>query len=74
MPAIGVTVAYGLLIASVGSFVFYIHHMAQSIRAATVLRSVADQTRQAIERLYPEGIRDQPDEPPPDLPASATPR
>jgi uncharacterized membrane protein len=62
VPAIAVSVAYGLLITSVGSFVAYIHHMAQAIRATTVLRSVADETRAAIGRLYPEGIGAEPDE------------
>ena len=60
VPAIAVTVAYGLVLASVGLFVVYIHHMAQAIRAATVLRSVADETREAIRRLYPEGVGDEP--------------
>ncbi len=56
VPALAVTVAFVLLIASVAFFVVYIHHMAQSIRAASVLRSVADETRAAIERQYPTPI------------------
>jgi uncharacterized membrane protein len=69
VPAIAVTVAYALLIASVASFILYIHHMAQAIRAATVLRSVADETRSAIERLYPAGIAAEPEPPAPELPS-----
>lgn len=61
VPAIAVSFAYGLLITSVASFVAYIHHMAQAIRATTVLRSVADETRGAIGRLYPEGIAAEPE-------------
>jgi uncharacterized membrane protein len=68
VPAISVSVAYGLLITSVGSFVFYIHHMAQAIRAATVIRSVADETRAAISRIYPAGIPAEPAAAPPALP------
>jgi uncharacterized membrane protein len=68
VPAIAVTVAYGLVLASVGLFVVYIHHMAQAIRAATVLRSVADETREAIRRLYPAGVGDEPSPPVPTLP------
>ncbi len=68
VPAIAVSVAYALLLASVGTFVAYIHHMAQAIRATTVLRSVADETRHAIERLYPQGIGDEPAAPVPSLP------
>lgn len=68
VPSIAVTVAYLLVLVSVGMFVVYIHHMAQSIRAATVLRSVGDETREAIRRLYPEGVGDVPTPPVPSLP------
>ncbi len=57
VPAIAVTVAYLLLLASVGLFVVYIHHMAQAIRAATVLRSVAAETREAIAAALSRGRR-----------------
>ncbi len=68
VPSIAVTVAYLLVVASVGLFVVYVHHMAQAIRAATVLRSVGDETRQAIRRLYPESVGDEPQPPLPSLP------
>ncbi len=71
VPSIAVTVAYLLLVASVGAFVFYIHHMAQAIRAVSVLRSVGDETRAAIARLYPEKIDDEPQPPVPALPPRA---
>ncbi len=68
VPAIAVTVAYLLVLASVGLFVAYIHHMAQAIRATTVLRSVGDETREAIRRLYPEGVAEEPSTAVPTLP------
>ncbi len=71
VPAISITFAYGLLVASVGSFVYYIHHMAQAIRATTVLRSVGDETRAAIGRLYPAGIAAEPEASIPALPDRA---
>ena len=71
VPAISVTVAYLLLVASVGAFVIYIHHMAQSIRAVSVLRSVGAETRRAIARLYPEGAGDDPSDPEVALPVRA---
>ncbi len=67
VPAIAVTLVYVLLVASVIAFVFYIHHMAEAMRAAHVLRSVADETRDAIHRLYPEGIGEEPTWPVPVL-------
>lgn len=69
VPAIAVTLAYMLLVASVIAFVFYIHHMAEAIRAAHVLRSVGDETRGAINRLYPEGIGVEPTRPAVAMPA-----
>jgi uncharacterized membrane protein len=69
VPAIAVTLVYVLLVASVGAFVFYIHHMAEAIRAAHVLRSVADETRGAIGRLYPEEIGEEPSRAAPELPS-----
>ncbi|MGK2852256.1 MAG: DUF2254 domain-containing protein, partial [Candidatus Limnocylindrales bacterium] len=68
VPAIAVTLVYVLLVASVAAFVFYIHHMAEAIRAANVLRSVGDETRDTIGRLYPGGIGEEPIRPVPTLP------
>ena len=65
VPALAVTVAFALLLASVAAFVVYINHMTQQIRPITVLRSVADETRAAIERLYPEEIGSEFDTPTP---------
>ena len=69
VPAIAVTLVYVLLVASVTAFVFYIHHMAEAMRAANVLRSVADETRSAISRIYPKGIGEEPTQPAPVLAA-----
>lgn len=63
VPAISISVAYLLLVASVAAFVFYIHHMAQAIRAVSVLRSVGAETREAVARLYPEGVGEDPEDP-----------
>lgn len=71
VPAISVSVAYLLLVASVAAFVLYIHHMAQSIRAVTVLRTVGAETREAIQRLYPEGVATDPEDPAMALPDRA---
>jgi uncharacterized membrane protein len=54
VPAIGVWWAFVLLIASVGAFIYYIDHMAQAMRVETVIEQVATETRDAIERCYPE--------------------
>lgn len=53
VPALSVWVALMLVLLSVGLFVFYIDHMAQSIRPVTVMERVTRETEQAIARLYP---------------------
>jgi len=61
VPQIAVTVAFVLVLASVLVFLAYIHHIAQSIRAATVVASIADDTRALIgDRLPAEPDPDDP--------------
>jgi uncharacterized membrane protein len=57
VPQIAVTVAFVLVLASVLVFLAYIHHIAQSIRAATVIASIADDTRALIEVRVPADSR-----------------
>ncbi|HET9455991.1 MAG TPA: DUF2254 domain-containing protein [Candidatus Limnocylindrales bacterium] len=65
VPSIATWVAFALLIASVGAFIFYIDHMAHAMRVSTVIANVADETRAALDRTYPEPVGSAP---PPDLP------
>jgi uncharacterized membrane protein len=67
VPAVSIWVAFLLLLASVGAFIWYIDHMAHAIRASTVITSIWSETVGAIERLYPERIADD------DLPPAALP-
>ena len=53
VPSISVWVAFVLLAASVGAFIYYIDHMAHAIRASTVISNIAADTRAAIDRIYP---------------------
>ena len=43
-----------LLFVSMFCFVYYIHHIAQSIRPADVIRRVAEETRSSIDGRFPE--------------------
>lgn len=58
-----VAVAFGVLLAviSLGILIFFIHHVANSIRIETVLASLASETRAAIDRLYPEKLGHEPE-------------
>lgn len=51
VPQLSVTGAFALVVASVGMFVLYIHHITNSIRVVTIISSVGDDTRSLITRL-----------------------
>jgi len=65
VPGLSVWIAFVLLVASVGAFIYYINHMAQAIRATTVLDNIAAETRQAIDKLYPAELGLEPEAVPP---------
>lgn len=54
VPGIAAWWAFVLLVASVGAFIYYIDHMAQAMRVETVIEQVANETREAIERCFPD--------------------
>jgi uncharacterized membrane protein len=56
VPSYSVWVAIGLLLASVGGFIYYIDHMAKAIKATSVMDRVAGETHAGIDRLFPEPV------------------
>jgi uncharacterized membrane protein len=56
VPSLSVWLAVMLVLLCVGAFIFYIHHVAQSIRAVVILARIGGETRHTLERVYPEGI------------------
>lgn len=56
VPSLSVWLAVMLALLCVGAFIFYIHHVAQSIRAVVILSRIHDETCETMERMYPEGI------------------
>ncbi|WP_165865540.1 DUF2254 domain-containing protein [Vallicoccus soli] len=53
VPQLAVTTAFAFVLASVLVFLGYIHHIAQSIRAATIVERIGDETRALLERVHP---------------------
>ena len=53
VPGFAVWAAFVLLLGSVAAFIWYIDHMAHSIRASTVIQSIWRETVDAIDRMYP---------------------
>jgi uncharacterized membrane protein len=63
VPSLSVWFAVVLAGASVATFVYFIHHVSQSIRAVNVLARIGDETRESLEKLFPEGLGGEPDVP-----------
>lgn len=49
VPAISMATAFALVLTSLGVFIRYVNHVAQSIRAGSVIRTVADATWQVFD-------------------------
>ncbi len=60
VPQVAVTVAYLFVLAAVGMFLAFIHHITQSISVTTIIRRAADETRALIRRGQDEAA-DHPD-------------
>ncbi len=56
VPGIAVWWAFVLLLASIVAFIYYIDHMAHSMRLSTVIERVADETRASIDRCFPDPV------------------
>jgi len=56
VPSIAVLTGIGLALVGVGLLVYFIHHVATSIQAASILERVADETAEVIEHLYPDTL------------------
>jgi len=62
VPGMTIWVAFLLVLLSIGAFIFFINHIAQSIRASTVIGRVARETLATMDHLYPEDLGDPADE------------
>jgi len=54
VPSLAVFFAFVMAISGVGVLIFFIHHIASSIQASSIIASIAHETIAAIERLFPE--------------------
>ena len=55
VPGLAMTGAFLLVVASIFGFVFLVHHVAQSIRAVSIMEAVAAETRRSIRDNFPPG-------------------
>jgi uncharacterized membrane protein len=57
VPGLAIVVAYVLIIVSIMVLVSYVHHIANSLRVASLIESVGSQSRELVAELYPPGQR-----------------
>ena len=73
VPNLAVFFGFVLAVGGVGVLIFFIHHVASSIQASNIIGVVAQQTTEAIDRLFPErlghGSEEDVDDPAPHLPS-----
>jgi uncharacterized membrane protein len=49
-----------LAIGGIGTLIFFIHHIASSIWASSIIASVTKESLEAVERLFPEKLGREP--------------
>lgn len=60
VPSVAVLFGVLLVIGGVGILIFFIHHVASSIQASSILASVADESIGAVDRLFPTSLGHRP--------------
>lgn len=60
IPRLAVFFAVVLAICGIGAFILFIHHVAVSLQASSVIASVGDETLAAIDRLFPARLGQEP--------------
>lgn len=61
LPSVSVTVAGVFALLAIGFLVFFIHRMALSLQAATIIANVGEETLHTIDRLFPDKCEDEPE-------------
>ena len=62
VPSLAVFFAFVLSLCGVGVLIYFIHHIASSIQASSIIASIAQETNASIDRLLPEQQDQAPDE------------
>ena len=58
VPELSVFGGFVLVLLSVGVFIHYLHHMANAIRAVTIIKHISADTRDQLEIMYPDTVLD----------------
>ncbi len=60
IPSLAVSFGVVLAIGGISVLIFFIHHIASSIQASSIIAAVAEETLAAVDRLFPEHLGDGP--------------
>jgi uncharacterized membrane protein len=60
VPSLSVAFSVVLAIGGIGTLIFFIHHIASSIQASSIIASVTKETLVAVDRLFPETLGREP--------------
>jgi uncharacterized membrane protein len=60
VPSLSVAFSVVLAIGGIGTLIFFIHHIASSIQASSIIASVAQETMAAMDRLFPAKLGQEP--------------
>jgi uncharacterized membrane protein len=63
VPGIAVATSYILVLASIAALVIYVHHIGQSLRVSAMIELVGNDTRNLVDRRYPDAGRPPPVDP-----------
>ncbi len=56
IPAIAVLMSVVLAVVGIGLFVFFIHHIAETLEAGSILTRISRETTDAVDRLFPDQL------------------
>lgn len=62
LPSISISIALVLALLGLGVLIFFIHHIAQTVRIPYLLARVRSELERSIDRLYPESLGSEPPE------------
>jgi uncharacterized membrane protein len=58
VPSFAVLTGLALAIGGVLVLIFFIHHIADSLQITTILENITDETKKAVEKIFPEELGD----------------
>jgi uncharacterized membrane protein len=62
VPSLSVFFGFIMALGGVFALIIFIHHVAMSVQASTIIASAAQETKEAINHLFPEQLGEGPDE------------